>query len=205
MPSSAARSALTVFATLVLLSLIVTAQSLVPPETHATEPIPHSGEVGETVDARQFTITVKKIRFAETVADDGGDGIGSSAPVEANGVWVVATTELTAASAPLGTIDAELVMSDGYTYSSSEWLSNGLAGGFGTTLSPGISVTGALVFEVPADRLKDPTLQVNARESLDGRLSARADISLGLSGTELAERTDNPEESVSVPAPTQKS
>ncbi|GAB3453811.1 hypothetical protein GCM10027570_33330 [Streptomonospora sediminis] len=204
MPSSAARSALTAFATLVLLSLIVTAQSLVPPETHATEPIPHSGDVGETVDARQFTITVKKVRFAETVADGGG-GIGSSAPVEANGVWVVATAELTAASAPLGTIDAELVMGDGYTYSSSEWLSNGLAGGFGTTLSPGISVTGALVFEVPTDRLKDPTLQVNARESLDDRLSARADISLGLNGTELAERADNPEQSVSVPAPTQKS
>nr|WP_255430285.1 DUF4352 domain-containing protein [Streptomonospora sp. PA3] len=157
--------------------------------------------MGEPVDARQFTITAEKVRVAEAVSDE--DGLGTSGPIEANGVWVVATVEITATRAPLLNTDAELVMSDGYVYSTTGWLSNGLAGGFGATLDPGIPVTGMLVFEVPEDRLKDPTLQVNARESLDDRLSARADIDLGLSGAELDRLLADPEQSIAVPAPAQ--
>ncbi|GAA1780829.1 MULTISPECIES: DUF4352 domain-containing protein [Streptomonospora] len=203
MASSFTRSAVATFATLTLLALIVAAQSLVPDETLATEPIASSGDIGEPVDAGQFSITVQEVRFAETVADK--DGFGTSGPIEANGVWLVAGVRITSASAPLTNVDAELVMDDGYVYSANGWLSNGLSGGLGTTLEAGIPVAGMLVFEVPEDRISAPVLQVNARESIDDRLSARADIDLGLSGTELDERLSQPEERIDVPAPAKTS
>ncbi|MFD0773549.1 hypothetical protein ACFQZ2_06365 [Streptomonospora algeriensis] len=198
-----ARSALATFATLTLLTLIVVAQSLVPEDTLATEPVSYSGEIGEPVDARRFTITAGKVELARTVADEGG--LGSSGPIRAHGVWVVATVEITAATAPLLALDAELVMGDGYVYSASGWLSNGLTGGLSATFAPGIPVTGMLAFEVPKDRVTDPILQVNARESIDDRLSARADIDLGLSGTQLDRRLEQPQERIAVSAPTETS
>ncbi|WP_052809670.1 DUF4352 domain-containing protein [Streptomonospora alba] len=197
-----ARSALTTFATLTLLTLIVAAQSLVPEETLATEPIPHSGEMGEPLDARRFTVTVEKVEFAETVTDEGG--FGPSEAIEAHGVWVVATLEITAATAPLPNVDAELVMGDGYVYAASTWVNNGLNGGSSRPV-PGIPVTGKLVFEVPEDRVTDPTLQVSARTSIDERLSARADIHLGLDGEQLDRRLAQPQKRIAVPAPTQTS
>ncbi|MDT0303977.1 DUF4352 domain-containing protein [Streptomonospora wellingtoniae] len=203
MASSFVRSAFATFATLTLLALIVAAQSLVPDETLATEPIAYSGDIGEPVDADQFSVTVQKVRFAETVADK--DGFGSSGPIEAHGVWLVATVRITSASAPLINVDAELVMDDGYVYSANGWLSNSLSGGLSTTLEAGIPVTGMLVFEVPEDRISAPVLQVNARESVDDRLSARADIDLGLSGAELDQRLSRPDERIDVPAPAKTS
>ncbi|QBI51933.1 DUF4352 domain-containing protein [Streptomonospora litoralis] len=203
MTSPFVRRAAAVFATLTLLSLIVMAQSLVPDDTLATEPIAYSGEIGEPVDAERFTVRVERVRIAETAVDE--DGLGSSGPIEAKGVWLVATAEITSATAPLLHIDAALVMGDGYVYSANRWLSNDMAGGTGTTLDPGIPVTGALAFEVPKKRLKDPTLQVSARQSIDGRLSARADVDLGLSGSELDRRLAQPEDRVVVPSPTETS
>ncbi|GAA4919157.1 hypothetical protein [Streptomonospora salina] len=196
------RSALSTFSSLTFVALIVVAQALVPDDTLATEPVAHSGELGEPVDARRFTATAEKVEFAETVAEEGG--LGSSGPIEAHGVWVVATVEITAATAPLNSVDAELVMGDGYVYSASTWVSNGLNGG-GSTPAPGIPLTGMLVFEVPEKRVDDPALHVSARESVDDRLSARADIHLGLDGARLDERLADPQERIAVPAPAQTS
>ncbi|MDA0564655.1 DUF4352 domain-containing protein [Streptomonospora sp. S1-112] len=201
MASPLPRRALTVATCLVLLALIFVAQSLLPGETDDTEPIPFAGEVGTEVDAEQFTVTASEPRVAAAVQDDGG--FGSGTPLKPHGVWVVVPARLTAQEAPLGTVEAQLVMGDGYTYSVTSWLFNGLGTGSGPTLSPGIAVGGAFVFEVPKDRLVDPVLQVSARESLDARLSARADIDLGLDKDEIAELTASPEESISIPAAAQ--
>ncbi|MBV2364320.1 hypothetical protein ACFPZ0_21375 [Streptomonospora nanhaiensis] len=201
MATALPRRALTVASCAVLLVLIFVAQSMLPGETDDTEPIAFSGEVGTEVDADQFTITASEARIAASVQDEGG--LGGGAALKPHGVWVVVPARITSQHAPLGTVEARLAMGDGYTYSVTSWLYNGLGTGSGPTLSPGISVGGAFVFEVPKDRLVDPVLQVSARESLDARLSARADIDLGLGEDEIAEMTASPEESISIPAPAQ--
>ncbi|CAM3655740.1 hypothetical protein GCM10009799_47630 [Nocardiopsis rhodophaea] len=195
-PTTPARRALTAAASLVLIGLIIGAQSLIPSSEEQTEPIAYSGEIGATVDARRFTIEVDKVQFAHNVYDS--TDYGDTTPIEANGIWVVAWATLTSTRDTLTTVTAELDTGGDSTYAASTWLFNAY-GGIGSSLGPGIPTYGAFVFELPEERLVDPTLQVGVARGPGSRLQAQADIHLGLGGDALAARIDAAEESVPIP------
>ncbi|WP_067964424.1 hypothetical protein [Nocardiopsis trehalosi] len=185
----------------VLLALIMAAHALIPSPADTVGPIAYGGAIGEPVDAEVFTVEVERIEIARSAYDGAGDagefGIEGE-PIEANGVWLVAWLTVEARRESLPNVSAELDAGGGYTYSSSMWFMNTLESN-GAPFEPARPEYGAIVFEVAENRLTDPTLQVSLNTSLDARLSARADIDLGLRGTELAALVEDPEDEVAIP------
>src|SRR5690606_36570485 len=76
---------------------------------------------------------------------------------------------------------AELLMKDGTTYFERGWFPDTFKG---QVLSPGIPVYGAFVFEVPADRVSEPSLVVTNAHAFESRLAAQASVGLGLTTTD---------------------
>ncbi|MFC4564049.1 DUF4352 domain-containing protein [Nocardiopsis mangrovi] len=195
-----ARRSTTIVLSLILLGLIMGAHSLIPPTLATSEPIGYAGGIGTTVDARQFTIEVRDVRFARSITDDSGDdefGVPSE-PIEANGVWVVVDATIESTRSTMRNVRAELDTGEDYAYSGTTWSSN-VFDSASPSLSPGRPVTGAFAFEVPEERLTELSLRAVVSHSLDERLAAQADIDLGLSGAGLTDRIDGADDVTAIP------
>ncbi|QVQ50436.1 hypothetical protein J4H86_16060 [Spiractinospora alimapuensis] len=130
--------------------------------------------------------------------DDGAGLLGDGgAPLEAEGLWVVVDLTVTATDRGL-TVDtpALLDVADGLSYGSV---------GLDYTMenyqiSPGIPASGSLAFEVPQERLEDPTLRFVAG-GIDSRLAGEAKVDLGLEESDLDAMTNDPVEVAPISAP----
>ncbi|MFW5415493.1 hypothetical protein J0910_02370 [Nocardiopsis sp. CNT-189] len=197
----------TALASAVLLALLLGAQALrIHDDEDRTAPIEVSGSASEAVDARSFTVEVVDVAFARSVYDASGFSFGgdeadagaAEGAIEANGVWVVVTADITAAERPLDRVEAELETGEGTTYGTSGASVNAL-GSIGDAFSPGIPRRGAVVFELPPERLASPSVRFNVFSGLDRRLSGSALVDLELSGSELKKAVGGAEEAVAVP------
>lgn len=205
-PSARGRRWPTVVTSLVLLALLMYAQSFrFPNDSAVTEPMVASGDASAAVDAGSFTVKVDEVRFAKAVGDGADDsGLSDFAPeteyIEAKGVWVVVFMEVTSAEKQLTRLEARLDSGDENVYASTSWLDNAF-GSVGDGFPPGIPMKGATAFEVPEKALKDPVVEVVVSTGIDQRLSGEAHVKLGLSGDELKKAIDGAEETLDVPAP----
>jgi hypothetical protein len=172
--------ALSVLTCLVLVVLLVVLQRFVLSRDEQTAPVATSGRAGEAVSTDDFTIEVDETHF--TTALDVSTGLdGGSEAVEANGAWVVVWATMTATHSTMRNFPAELRMKDGTTYFERGWFSDSFDR---ETLSPGIPQYGAFVFEVPADRMAEPSLVVTNAHTHERRLAAQAAVDLDFSTTE---------------------
>jgi hypothetical protein len=139
-------------------------------------PFVRTGSVGETVDARTFSVRVLSIRGAATIDRrnqyyDTGEEEGH----DSGGVWVLVRVRAVAHTEPTTINYAAIVDSRGRTFTPTERISQPLVGG--RPLQPGIAVEGEIVFEVPRDAATG--LAVRIGEPLfDERLAAVAEVRL---------------------------
>ncbi|MFE9244759.1 hypothetical protein [Nocardiopsis sp. NPDC006938] len=164
--------ALSILTCVVLVVLIAVLQRFVVSDEDMTGPITTKGDAGTTVDADDFTVRVTETELVSSleVPDEAG-------AVQANGVWVVVWADVTAAHEPIGNLRSELLMKDGTTYVERGWFSESLDR---QVLSPGLTLHGAFVFEVPSERIEEPALVITNAQGYDSRLGAQARVDLGV-------------------------
>ncbi|MFC7743429.1 hypothetical protein ACFQXA_24360 [Nocardiopsis composta] len=194
-------------ASAVLLALLLGAQALrIHDDEARTAPMEVSGTASEAVDARSFTVEVVDVAFARSVYDasrlsvgdeDEADAAAAEDAIEANGVWVVVTADITAAERPLNRVNAELETGEGTTYSSSTMSVNAL-GSISDVFSPGIPGAARWCSSCPRAAVL-PSVRFNVHSGLDKRLSGSALVDLELSGSELKKAVDGAEEALAVP------
>ncbi|RKS06477.1 hypothetical protein DFP74_2109 [Nocardiopsis sp. Huas11] len=175
MSSPAVRRLWSTGVSVVLVVVIIFLQRFVVAEKDELAPIATSGTADAAVATDDFTAEVVETGVSTTLETVGADG--ATEQVEANGVWAVVWVRVTAEHTTVDTMHAELRMDDGTLYSERGWFTDSLDR---ADFSPGITVFGAFVFEVPQDRLDQPSLLLTNATGLDRRLGAQADIDLGL-------------------------
>lgn len=175
MSSPAVRRLWSIVASVVLVVVIVALQRFVISDQDQLEPIATSGTADAAVATDDFTAEVVETGVSTTLETVGAEG--STEQVEANGVWVAVWARVTAEHTTIDAMHAELRVDDGTVYSERGWFTDSLDR---ARFSPGITVYGAFVFEVPQDRLDQPDLLLTNVTGLDRRLAAQADIDLGL-------------------------
>jgi hypothetical protein len=142
-------------------------------------PFVRTGSVGETVDARTFSVRVLAVRGAATIDRrnqyyDTGDEEEEEGH-DSGGVFVLVRVRAVAYTEPTTINYATVVDSRGRTFTPTERISQPLVGG--RPLQPGIAVEGEIVFEVPRDVAT--VLAVRIGEPLfDERLAAVAEVPL---------------------------
>lgn len=155
--------------TLLLLAAAWLVAFVTPADRATTEPFPITATIGEEVIARDFVLTVKQVRAAESISTPDGWG--------AEGTWVVVDLTAEAAREQSGTslAGATLVIGD-RTYRASERMTSM----FGHPLVPGIPYRGALAFELPPDALHGTgILHLSTRDDDRGDNVAELTIDLG--------------------------
>lgn len=182
---------LSVPACLAMVALIAALQHFVMDREDMVEPITTSGVATEAVNTDDFTVEITEVELTDSLSISDGlsmsesDGLDAvDEVVEANGAWVVVWARLTATHSTIDTFPAELQMKDGTTYFERGWFFDSIDR---ETLSPGIPLHGAFVFEVPVERIEEPVLVVTNAHAYDGRLSAQASVDLALTDTEPAD------------------
>jgi hypothetical protein len=139
-----------------------------PDPAGAQRPFTSAGRQGESLDARQFTVTVQAARAVATVQS------GKSA-LTTQGAWVIARVRVTAKTQPTGIGYVALRDSEGHTYLASDRLAQPLLDGK-RTFQPGIPMEGEVVFEVPKTALPGLTALFAAHPEaleLDAMAAAR--------------------------------
>lgn len=175
MSSPAVRRLWSIVASVVLVVVIVTLQRFVVPVQDQLDPIATTGTADAAIATDDFTAEVVETAVSTTLEAVGGES--ATEQVEANGVWVAVWARVTAEHTTINPMHAELRMDDGTLYSERGWFTDSLDR---AEFSPGITVYGAFVFEVPVDRLDRPSLLLTNATGLDRRLGAQSDIDLGL-------------------------
>ncbi|RYZ72390.1 MAG: hypothetical protein EOP91_08265 [Lysobacteraceae bacterium] len=177
-----------VAATLAALALIVVLRKNQPSYEEKVAPLTVAGAIGAPVTARNFEVTVKRVKLARAYRIDGRYSNDPSQVVRADGVWLSALIEATA-TREAGFLSAQLRTRDGRLYAASGGDRPRLDGVnlAETSLATGIAASGAYFFDVPEARLEGATLQfywgLGAPPGLDHLL----DIDLGLDARALAE------------------
>jgi hypothetical protein len=172
-----------VIATLAVLAAIVLLRKAEPGYERKIAPIPVHGRTGVSVAARNFAVTVKRVKLARGYRV--APGLFETAPrtLKPDGIWMSALMEVEALSAP-GTVNAQLRTRDGLVYVASgpdrpdvdEFnLSQ-------KQLATALPATGAYFFDVPPDRLEGARLQFHwgAIGGYPEGLDHLVDIDLGL-------------------------
>jgi hypothetical protein len=149
-----------VIATVAVLAAIVLLRKAEPGYEQKIAPIPVQGHVGVRVVARNFAVTVKRVKLARGYQV--APGLFETAPriLKPDGIWMSALMEVEALSAP-GIVNAQLRTRDGLVYVASgperpdvdEFnLSQ-------KQLATALPASGAYFFDVPPDRLQGARLQ----------------------------------------------
>ncbi|TGQ85675.1 hypothetical protein EN851_32540 [Mesorhizobium sp. M8A.F.Ca.ET.208.01.1.1] len=137
-----------------------------------TAPIPIDGAMNDTVRARSFAVRLDKVIFARQLK---ASQFGQEKLLTTSGLWVVATTSLTATGASTAVADGTWQGPIGLRYHQTERL------GYRQDMpphgvDPGLDKRGLFVFEVPSDQIRGARLLIAARQF--GPLDAQARISL---------------------------
>lgn len=148
-----------VLATLAALAVIVVLRSHQPTYDDKVAPILAPGVIGQRAQARNFAVTVKKLKLAGAYRVDGAFDAPSRV-VRADGTWLSALLEVEALRDP-GYVSAQLRTRDGRVYSASGRERPRIEGVnlAETQLVPGLPASGAYFFDVPAAQLEGATLQ----------------------------------------------
>jgi hypothetical protein len=162
---------------LLLVAGIVAGVELRPAEDERTDPITTNGRLGEPVDTGDFELTVEKVRVTHALTFD--DGFTSGPALRSKGVWVVLTATLVGGSNPVTYDDARLETPGGYAYELSGRTDSSLTLTDDVRIGPGIARRGAIVFELPPDRLAGARLRLGMA-SADRRLGPEALVDLEL-------------------------
>ncbi|TGV82313.1 hypothetical protein EN801_032730, partial [Mesorhizobium sp. M00.F.Ca.ET.158.01.1.1] len=137
-----------------------------------TAPIPIDGAMNDTVRARSFAVRLDKVIFARQLK---ASQFGQEKLLTTSGLWVVATTSLTATGASTAVADGTWQGPTGLRYHQTERL------GYRQDMpphggDPGLDKRGLFVFAVPSDQIRGARLLIAARQF--GPLDAQARISL---------------------------
>ncbi|MGN6770104.1 MAG: hypothetical protein ACTHJQ_09735 [Rhizobiaceae bacterium] len=148
-------------------------QTSTPHYARLTGLIPVRGGIGETIEARSFSLRVAKIGFAHTLKLN---AFGKEKVLTTGGLWAIVTAELAARDASTSVWGGIWQGPAGLRYRTSERL--GVAPGAPPfSLEPGLPRKVRFVFEIPADQAANATLLVaSARFSA---LDSEAQIKLG--------------------------
>lgn len=177
-----------VLATICALGLIVFLRKHQPSYEEKVAPLKVSGALGAPARARNFEVTVKRLKLARAYRVDGRYSGDPSRVVRADGIWLSALLEATATQAP-GFLGAQLRTRDGRLYAASGGDRPKLDGVnlAGTSLVTGITASGAYFFDVPEARLEGATLQFYWGLGAPGAQDHLLDIDLGLDAARLQE------------------
>src|SRR5262249_29561437 len=126
----------------------------------AQNPFTKSGEPGQSVNVRTFTVTVRGARAAA------GLQIGKTA-LSSQGAWVIVGVHLVASTEPTHVGYAALRDRAGRIYLPTDRIRQPLLDGT-RTFQPGIPMEGEVAFEVPKDALSGLTALFAARADKTG-------------------------------------
>lgn len=146
-------------------------------------PIAVHGQAGERIQARSFSVLVKRAKLAGAYLTRSGATDDAPAVVRPNGIWMSALVEVEGAREPVA-ISARLRTRDGLLYTASP-ITRPDIGGMGLQarrIAPGLRVTGAYFFDVPREHLQGAHLQfyADAVGGLPQGLDHLVDVDLGL-------------------------
>ncbi|WP_440222063.1 hypothetical protein ACQQ2N_13330 [Dokdonella sp. MW10] len=170
-----------VVATLASLALIVALRRHEPSMDEKTAPMPIRGATGQTLEARNFSVKVGKLKLARAYLLDPRTSDGPVREAKADGIWLSALAEVTVTQAN-GYVGAQLRARDGRVYRAAPAERPDLKG-FNLTdlyLVTGLPANGAYVFDVPIDALEGATLQFFSGNSAPAQLDHLADVDVGL-------------------------
>ena len=147
-------------ATVAVLAAIVALDRAKPSVEERLLPIPVPGRIGERIVARNFAVTVKRVKLAHAYQLAPKFGAGARRIVRADGVWMSALTEVEALSAP-GIVNASLRTRDGLYYDASplDRPDVGMLNLNGRGLTTALPGTGGYFFDVDPSRLDGAHLQ----------------------------------------------
>jgi hypothetical protein len=156
---------------MILVALLIGAgiNWLGPDLAGAQRPFTKSGEPGQSINARTFTVTVRAARAAPALQ------IGKST-LSSQGAWVIVGVHLVANTQPTHVGYAALRDRAGRTYLATDRITQPLLDGT-RTFQPGIPVDGEVAFEVPKDALAGLTALFAARPDQVG-MDAMAAVTL---------------------------
>ncbi|GAA1539814.1 hypothetical protein [Kribbella lupini] len=139
------------------------------------------GAIGEDVKLFDSTVTVTRMRFAKSFAEDKDD----SPRVDTEGVFVAVEYDAVRGTKDPGTNSATLTADDGSVYAPvSEIIESGI-----NFTEPGFARSGALVFEVNPSDVVGLTFELAPYGELFNTLNQELAIDLGVPDEEIAERS----------------
>lgn len=184
------RTVLLGLAVLAVAAMLATLQATTPPYAMLTGPILTSGRQSETVSSTTFSVKIKGVVKARTIAFQ---RFGQPADLQSSGVWVVVTAELYAFQKTMPVRAATLIGATGRMYRQSQRAGEAPNVLSAKTLQPGLPTTGIFVFELPEDETRgmelvlseqfDPQLKDQIRVLLENdSLAPRGKLEIGKDG-----------------------
>lgn len=182
-----ARTILAAAAALVALAGTVVAVATAPDNAAVTAVFPVRGGIGDTLEARQLTVTVTGIRLAKSLSVGYSSNLGDTAT---DGVWVIVDADVTPR---LGTLvlQTSTVTIDGVAYQASDILP--FPAFDSQPYGAGIQMHGSLVFELPAAAIKGDGArhaEISFVYSFDPALDTIPTATVDLSGLPVDDRAD---------------
>jgi hypothetical protein len=161
---------------LVLTAGAVAVQRTAPSEEDQVAPFVEAAGVGEWGQARTVGVRVDDVALADAVTD--GEWTGTT-----DGVWVLVTATAETTLGP-GSVASSLSLGD-RRYEASDRPEDALGS---ARLQPGLPERGVVVFEVPADALREHGGEARVRfaTQTDPRLDSLVEVPVDLAGLEPA-------------------
>jgi hypothetical protein len=144
-----------------------------PHYAQLTGPIPVRGGIGDTIEARSFSLKVAKIGFARTLKLN---AFGKEKMLTTGGLWAIVTAELAAKDASVSVWGGMWRGPGGLRYHTTERLGV-VRSAPPFFLEPGLPRKVRFVFEIPADQAANATLLVSSARF--SALDSEARVALG--------------------------
>lgn len=151
-------------------------QRSLPTYGEITSPIATYGRIGEKIAARNFELTVTRLRFARTIRLT---AFGKERSYGTSGVWAIVEAEAAARNETISVTSAIWLSADGLRYFATQRLNAAPALLGQQQLQPGLPQRALMIFEFPESEMNKGTLLV-ARTSflpLDSELHIAMDSS----------------------------
>lgn len=179
------RALSTLVSVIAVAMLLATLQATTPPYAMLTGPILTTGKGSEAVASTSFSVQVKRIVKANTIAYD---QFGRDVELRSSGVWIVVSAELHAFQETMPVRAATLTGASGRLYRESQRAGSAPNVVAAKTIQPGLPTTGIFAFELPEDETQDMKLLVS--EQYDPQLTDKIAVSLDANSIESRERLE---------------
>lgn len=161
---------LVVFFVAVLLAIL---QATAPSYAVLTGPIRTAGHQSETVSSTTFSVEVRRVVTAKTIAYE---RFGRAVDLQSSGVWVIASVEVHAFKQTMPLRAATLIGASGRKYRQSRRAGDAPEVLSAKVVQPGLPTKGIVLFEVPTDETEGMRLVFS--EQYDPQLKDEIEISL---------------------------